>query len=137
MWKWNENLEYIKSNKGLISEKIYEAISNEKLYSPEFRDSLHDRRLTKVGIHNGEIEDFISKKDIDKNITIMLVGAYYGRYHLVRYKEVKNYYLNGGLDDSDLYRALFFYRWQFHCPYAYFSISLGQIPRRLLRKLIG
>jgi len=107
MWKWNKNLEYIKLNKELINEKIYATISNEKYYSPEFRDSLHDSRLAKAEIHNGEIEDFISKKDIDKNITIMLVGAYYDRYHIIRYKKVKNYSLSGGLEDSDLIEHYF------------------------------
>jgi len=107
MWLWDKNLAYIKTNEHLIDKEVYRIISNEKWYSPEYRESLHDCRLVKMEVCNGEIQDFLSKKEPERTITLTLLGAYHDLYHIVRYKKVKSYSVTENFEPSDLIEHYF------------------------------
>jgi|GEM_PF-2367476 len=107
MWHWDKNLAYIKANEHLIDKDVYRVISNEKWYSPEYRESLHDCYLVKMEVCNGELQDFISKKELNRTLTLTLLGAYHNLYHIIRYKRVKNYSVTENFEPSDLIEHYF------------------------------
>jgi len=107
MWHWDKNLAYIKANEHLLDRENFAVLSNEKLYSPQYHESLHDCRLVKMEVCNGEIQDFLSKKEPERTITLTLLGAYHDLHHSIRYEKVKNYSVTENFEPSDLIEHYF------------------------------